>query len=113
MLVGAIVVSKLNDRLMEYNKLLTVLTFISSILIILMGAPLLIFSFEYKLFYTIYYSLIHLTYGIVIAFVDIPVMTMLQKLVPDKLRGRVISVAISIVKVFVPLAMIISGSVLM
>ncbi|NDI33278.1 MFS transporter [Chengkuizengella sediminis] len=112
MLLGAIVVSKLNDRLMEYNKLLTLLTFISSILILLMGAPLLIFSFEYKLFYTIYYSLIHMTYGVVIAFVDIPVMTMLQKLVPDELRGRVISVAISIVKVFVPLAMITSGSVL-
>ncbi|MDP5276527.1 MFS transporter [Chengkuizengella axinellae] len=111
-LLGAILVSKLNDRLMEYAKLLTLMTLINSLLILFIAAPILIISFEFKLFYTLYYVFIHLAYGFAIAFIDIPVMTMLQKLVPDELRGRVISVALSIVKTFVPLAMITSGTIL-
>ncbi|MDP5276529.1 MFS transporter [Chengkuizengella axinellae] len=112
MLVGAIIVGKLSEKLMEYNKLLILMTVVSSVLIFLLGIPLLFIGNEYKLFYTIYYVALHGIFGIVIAFVDIPVITMLQKMIPDELRGRVLSVTVTIVKAFVPFAMLISGSLL-
>ncbi|MFS1513098.1 MFS transporter [Chengkuizengella sp. SCS-71B] len=112
MLLGAIIVGKFSEKLMEYNKLLILMTMISSVLIFLLGVPILMISNEFKMFYTIYYVLIHVTFGIVISFVDIPVLTMLQKKIPDELRGRVLSVTVTLVKAFVPFAMLISGSML-
>ncbi|NDI33281.1 MFS transporter [Chengkuizengella sediminis] len=112
MLLGAIIVGKFSEKLMEYNKLLILMTMISSVLIFLLGVPILMISNEFKMFYTIYYVLIHATFGIVISFVDIPVLTLLQKMIPDELRGRVLSVTVTLVKAFVPFAMLISGSLL-
>jgi predicted tellurium resistance membrane protein TerC len=50
--------------------------------------------------------------GVLISFVDIPIAYMLQKLIPDDYRGRVLSIGISVGKIILPLALILSGALM-
>ncbi len=47
--------------------------------------------------------------GIAISFIDIPIIYMLQTSVSEEYRGRVLGIVISIGRIVVPMALIISG----
>lgn len=65
-----------------------------------------------QLFYGAYYIGAMFLFGLIVAFIDIPLSYFMQKEVPEEYRGRVMSIGISIGKTMVPLARVISGVLL-
>jgi hypothetical protein len=57
----------------------------------------------------LFYAVLNTLMGIAIAFVDVPIMTILQKETPRILLGRVLSLIMSLVKIILPVALITSG----
>ncbi|MEI5906589.1 MFS transporter [Bacillus spongiae] len=111
MLIGSIFIGKFISMI-NVHKFLILMTMIISSLTILISGPLLFNQTYHLIFYTIFYCLLNVGFGISSSFVDIPIITMIQRMVPDQLRGRVISTGLTIVKAIVPIAMILSGSLL-
>jgi hypothetical protein len=50
--------------------------------------------------------------GIAISLIDIAIFYELQQTIPDAIRGRVLSIGISIAKITLPIALIIAGSLI-
>lgn len=107
MIIGALVINLLSKTL-KYEQILMLTSIGVGILIIGIGAPLVTLSFS-KEGYTIYYSALMMFIGIFIAFVDIPVMNILQLEIEEAFRGRVLGVVITAVKVVAPIAFLSSG----
>ena len=51
-------------------------------------------------------------FGVAIALIDIPIIYLIQKIIPEEFRGRVLSIGISIGKTMLPIALLISGMLL-
>lgn len=112
MILGAISVKKVIQKV-SYDKLLVLMNILLSISMVLVGIPLLTMNYEANsLIYLTYYSIIMIVFGIAISLIDIPIIYILQKVIPDELRGRVLSIGISIGKTIAPAALIISGLLL-
>jgi MFS family permease len=109
LIIGAMFIKKVTDRV-SFSKLLGSACIILAISMIFMGIPLVFF---YDIFqdnvYVVYYSLIMMISGISISFIDIPIMIIFQKMIPEEYRGRVLSLSIMLAKVMLPVALIISG----
>ena len=112
MIIGALMIKRILQRT-SYKKILIFASLALGICTNLLGVPIL---FENLLFtntiYTLYYCGIMIGFGVAISFIDIPIMYMLQKLIPDEYRGRVLSIAMSMVKIILPLGLILSGFLL-
>ena len=112
MIIGALIIKKIMQRA-SYKKILMFASLALGICTNLLGVPIL---FKNLLFtntiYTFYYCGIMIVFGVAISFLDIPIMYMLQKLIPDEYRGRVLSIAMSMVKIILPLGLILSGFLL-
>jgi len=109
MIIGALLIKKVLEKV-EYSKLLRIVSFLISICMVIVGIPLLFGNVNLNSnIYLVYYCTTIVIFGISIAFVDIPVMYMFQKMVPEEYRGRVWSIAISIAKIILPIAFIVSG----
>lgn len=81
-----------------------------SICMILIGVPLLCSSCTLERSgYLIYYSLIMAAVGVIISFIDIPLLFILQTTISDDFRGRILSLGMSMAKAVSPVALIISG----
>ncbi len=80
---------------------------------LLIGFPVLFININMGIpVYMLYYSSIMAILGVTISFVDIPIVYMLQKLIPDEYRGRVLSIGMSMIKIILPIALILSGALL-
>ena len=112
MIIGALIIKKIMQRA-SYKKILIFASLALGICTNLLGVPIV---FKNLLFtntiYTFYYCGIMIAFGVAISFIDIPIMYMLQKLIPDEYRGRVLSIAMSMVKIILPLGLILSGFLL-
>lgn len=112
MIAGALVVKKIIERI-SFNKLLAYASYGMAACMLLTGVPVLLVNMKPDiLILLVYYSIVMTALGVMISLVDIPLSYMLQKLVPDDYRGRVLSIGISIAKIILPVALIISGSLL-
>lgn len=110
MLLGALLIKRIMGK-MAYIKLLKQIIPVMTIETVLFSLPLFIWSAKPgEVFILIYYSILMLIMGVLISFVDIPIMVILQQTVPGNLLGRVLSITISIVKVVVPAALLLSGA---
>lgn len=108
-IIGAIFVNKVSKKL-SYSKLLIYTSFILSLCMIMIGLPVLFIKIRFSnLAYLMYYSTILVVAGIAISFIDIPIISILQRIIPDEYRGRVLSIGISIGKIILPAALIVSG----
>jgi MFS family permease len=109
MLIGALLIKKVMGRI-SYSKLLKRISYSTGLLVVVFSIPLIIFSsVPAQMFVLIYYTVLMLIGGLVVAWIDIPANVLLQKIVPGEILGRVISIKWSIVKIVVPLALMISG----
>lgn len=97
-------------RKIEYRRLLISMNAFIAILATLIGLPLLLPMSE--LMQLLFYSTLNILMGIAIAYVDIPIMTLLQNEIPKHLLGRVLSLIMSLVKIILPVALITSGFLL-
>ena len=110
MILGAVVVCKIIEKI-DYMKLLIFSSITLSVAIALLGLPLVLADAS-SLAYMIYYISIMVIFGIAISFIDVPILWLMQKSIPDNLRGKVLSISMSIVKLIAPLGLVISGMII-
>ncbi|WP_147535246.1 MFS transporter [Bacillus marasmi] len=112
MLVGALIVKYIIARI-PYHKLLKAIGYGLALFMMLLGLPIWL---EVLLFnnqiYMIFYCCIMFLIGTTIALIDIPMAYLMQTEIPDEYRGRVMSIGISIAKIMLPAAMLLSGFLL-
>ncbi|OWT49674.1 MFS transporter [Bacillus sp. K2I17] len=112
MIIGAIVVKKITDRF-TYSYLLKKLSSMLSVIMIILGIPVLFKSFEVNdLVFVITYCVVMIFLGFIIALIDIPLIYFMQKEIPNEYRGRVLSIGLSLGKMMQPIALAISGLLL-
>lgn len=109
LIIGTLTVEKMMKRY-EFRLLLITMNAFIAILASLVGLPMLFPIYSDYTLYIAFYGTLFLLMGIAIAYVDVPVMMILQTEVPEALRGRVISLLGSLVKVILPVALLLSGS---
>jgi len=112
MIVGALAVKRVTETL-NYSVLLYRLCIFLAGAMVLIGIPVLIKD-HYLNHQVIvgYFCLVMFIFGVIIAFIDIPLAYYMQKMIPDEYRGRVLSIVISIGKTMLPLAMLTAGMLL-
>ncbi len=109
MIIGALLVKKLMARI-SYSKLLKRINYSVCIGSLAFGLPMIFFrDVPGNVFILIYYSFLTLFTGLIISWVDVPMNILLQRIVPGRILGRVLSVKLSIIKIVVPFALILSG----
>ncbi|GEP65031.1 MFS transporter [Clostridium beijerinckii] len=113
MIVGALTIRKALNKF-SHQKIVKVMTNILSICMIAIGFSVII---QYKIYdnnnlYVIYFCSIMLLAGISISVIDIAIFYELQQTIPNAIRGRVLSIGISIAKITLPIALIIAGSLI-
>ncbi len=109
MIIGALLVEKVMARI-SYSKLLKRINYSAAFGVLAFSLPLIIFpSVPSQIFTLIYYTILMLVSGVIVSWVDIPLSVLLQQIVPERILGRVISVKLSIVKLIVPIALLVSG----
>jgi hypothetical protein len=106
LILGTLSVERVMKKI-EFRKLLISMNAFIAILAGLIGLPIILNMNNYN--NLIFYATINMLMGIAIAYVDVPLMTILQNEIPKKLLGRVLSLIMSLVKVILPLAIITSG----
>lgn len=109
LIIGTLTVEKMMQRY-EFRLLLITMNAFIAILASLVGLPMLFPIYSDYMLYVAFYGTLFLLMGIAIAYVDVPVMMILQTEVPEALRGRVISLLGSLVKVILPVALLLSGA---
>jgi hypothetical protein len=109
LILGTLTVERVMKKV-EFRKLLISMNAFIAVLAALIGLPILLNMSQFS--NLLYYSIINILMGIAIAYVDVPIMTILQTEVPKKLLGRVLSLIMSLVKVVLPVALITSGFLL-
>lgn len=112
LIIGALLIKKIIEKI-SYNKLLVNTSKCIALCMILIGLPVIFLSttFNSKI-YLVYYCTTMVLLGVFLAFVDIPIMYIMQKYITEEYRGRVMSLVITVAKVTLPIALIISGVLL-
>jgi MFS family permease len=109
MMIGALMIKSIIEK-KSYKKILTYASSVLSVCIVLLGIPILFRNITVvNTIYTAYYVGIMTVFGATISCIDIPIMYMMQKIIPDEYRGRVFSIGMSMAKIILPVALIISG----
>jgi len=105
-ILGTLTVERVMGRI-EFRKLLISMNAFIALLAALIGLPTVLNIGNGN--NLIFYATMNILMGIAIAYVDVPIMTILQNEIPKKLIGRVLSLIMSLVKVILPVAIISSG----
>ncbi|MBO0961208.1 MFS transporter [Neobacillus sp. MM2021_6] len=112
MILGAVMVKSITEKI-SYSQLVKYLRFSLAIFMILSGLPVIPNNLQINpVLFTVFYCVVMFCFGVIIAFIDIPLAYFMQKEIPDEYRGRVLSISISIGKTMLPVAMIASGTLL-
>lgn len=109
MIIGALLTEKIMDKI-SYNILIKNIAFISAVGVTAFALPIIIFKIApAPNFILSYYSVLMFLTGISVAWIDVPANVIIQKIVPQNLLGRVLSVNLSIIKIIVPISLLISS----
>jgi hypothetical protein len=92
-----------------YNILIRNIALISAVGVTAFAVPIIFFNTPGENFILIYYSFLMFLSGISVAWIDVPANVIIQKIVPHNILGRVLSVKMSIIKIIVPAALLISS----
>lgn len=109
LIIGTLTVAQVMKRV-SFKKLLITMNAFIALTAAFIGLPLLLEMDAAA--HLVYFSGINLMMGIGIAYVDVPITTILQTEIPQQLLGRVMSLIMSFVKVVLPIALIASGLLL-
>jgi MFS family permease len=112
MIIGALCVRKISQKL-SYSSLLNKLSVVLSLAMLITGLPVLFKNLQFSgSAYIIYYCAVMAVFGFSIALIDIPISYLLQTIIPEEFRGRVMSIGISLAKTMLPVALLLSGMLL-
>lgn len=106
MILGAVIINKVNKRI-SFKRLINTTSLMLSVCIVLIGIPVIINTGSKTTL--IIYTINAFTMGTSISMIDIQLAFILQKVISDEYRGRVLSLGISIAKIMSPIALILSG----
>lgn len=112
MLVGSLILSIIPERDKKYKSMIGGLL-VCSLVILMFGMPIFngILGLG-NIFWFIYYTALIIIIGTAIVFVQVPISVMMQRLVPDNMRGRVIGLMGTMAMAISPVGMILSGVLL-
>lgn len=109
MIVGALLTEKIMKKI-SYNILIKNIAFISAVGVTAFAVPIIVFqNTPASNFILVYYSFLMFLSGISVAWIDVPANVIIQKIVPQNILGRVLSVKMSIIKIIVPISLLISS----
>src|SRR6056297_1148679 len=111
--IGSIILSQIPE-IRNYFKVLFYSLSSQSILMLIVAVPLLPYVLSNTSTMTIYYSLMFILFivGILNAVVNVPISILLQRLIPDNLRGRITGLLSTMSQALIPLSMAITGYLL-
>ncbi|MGM0445551.1 MAG: MFS transporter [Bacillota bacterium] len=111
--VGSIILSQIPE-IKNYFKVLLYSLSSQSLLMIIVAVPLLPYFIENASIMTIYYSLMLILFivGILNAVVNVPISILLQRLIPDNLRGRITGLLSTMSQALVPISVALTGYLL-
>ena len=107
LILGTLTVEYVMKRV-EFRKLLILMNILISMMASAIGLPVML-GLDSGMSLA-FYCFVNIIMGIAIAYVDVPVMTILQNEVPRELLGRVLSLIMSLVKAMLPVALLCSGA---
>lgn len=112
LIIGTLTVEAMMKRF-PYKRLLIAMNAFIAILAMAVGLPSLSSGFVVaELIYIVYFGMLHFMMGVAIAYVDVPMMTLIQNEVPKEKLGRVLSIIMALVKVVLPVALLLSGALI-
>ncbi|MCY6957417.1 MFS transporter [Clostridium brassicae] len=112
MLVGALIMGYLPEKQKKYKSLILGIVTMD-ILIIMIGIPIVPrFMIFNKTSYFIYFIIILFISGISNVYINLPIGVIIQREVPDNLRGRVFGMLETICMAIIPLGLILSGIII-
>jgi len=106
MIIGSLLVERLLKKY-DYNSLLMIMVIVMAICSLFVGIPFFL-NLSNEII-TLVYMTIMFTLGIAIALIDIPIMYNLQSEIPEYIRGRILSLITSLVKIVLPVSLLLSG----
>lgn len=110
MIIGAVLVGKFTEKYTN-NKLFLGLSYITSLLIIMVGIPVFISILLLNQWTSlIYFSIIMISFGFIVSLIDVPIMTMLQRSIEEEYRGRAFGILIPMIKIINPIGYFIAGA---
>ena len=112
MIFGALLTEKIMSKI-SYNILIKNIAFISAVGVTAFALPIILFqNVPTSNFILVYYSLLMFMSGISVAWIDVPANVIIQKIVPQHILGRVLSIKVSIIKIIVPISLLISSFII-
>jgi len=112
MISGALLTEKIMGKI-SYNILIKNISFITAFGVTAFALPIIIFqNTPDSTFILVYYSFLMLLSGVAVAWIDVPANVIIQKIVPQNILGRVLSVKMSIIKIIVPISLLISSLII-
>ena len=111
--VGSIILSQIPE-IRNYFKVLLYSLSSQSLLMILVAIPLIPYLLNTAGVMTIYYTLMFILFiiGILNAVVNVPISILLQRLIPDNLRGRITGLLSTMSQALVPISVALTGYLL-
>ncbi len=111
--VGSIILSQLPE-IKNYFKVLFYSMNIQSILLLALGIPLIPYFLINNSVLTIYYTIMFILFllGVSNAILNVPIRILLQRLIPDNLRGRITGLLATMSQSLVPVSIALTGYLL-
>lgn len=109
LIIGGLTITKLSRRLSFERILMLVLRTLVILLALIGLLAYMPFIYHNNGLLLAYLSCIHLIFGMVIAYVDVPIITLLQQKVDQAYIGRVMGLVMAMVKSIYPVGLALSG----
>lgn len=108
MIFGALIVGKVM-KTYEYNVLIRLMGILLSVEMLFVSVPLFVGNMLGETVIMVYYFVLMTMFGVAISLIDIPLFYIIQKEIHESIRGRVLSIGISLSKIISPIGLLISG----
>ncbi|MCY6371498.1 MFS transporter [Clostridium ganghwense] len=112
MLIGSLLMVLLPERKKKYKSLISGIM-VMNVLIIMIGIPIIPrFMIFNKNSYFIYFAVISFIVGMSNVYINLPISVIMQREIPDNVRGRIFGLMQTICMAISPLGMILSGALI-